>query len=257
MDERLAERRRRVAEDRARSNLGRLVRLLMVVAMVGLGVWFVQSPFLSVSEISISGAHQVDAEAILARSGVVADRPMLLLDVSGAEAALEEEPWVEEAGVRRDWPTRVEVEVVERLPAANLELGGGWWLVASDGTLLESVESSRPGLGIASFTDLDPDTAGDSLMVAGAVSFLSALPSRYREARVEEGPEGLEATVAGFAVRLGRPFDMGEKAAVTSAMLDDGLEAGSVLTVVAPASPAVLPPGPDPDPDSAPDTTSP
>ncbi|MGH8911870.1 MAG: hypothetical protein ACRDVD_05105, partial [Acidimicrobiia bacterium] len=53
----------------------------------------------------------------------------------------------------------------------------------------------------------------------------------------------LEATVDGFTVRLGRPFEMEEKATVTLAVIDDGLEEGSIITVVAPASPAVLVPG--------------
>lgn len=57
------------------------------------------------------------------------------------------------------------------------------------------------------------------------------------------GEGGLVATVDGFEVRLGGPFEMDSKAAVSAALIDSGLEEGSVLTVVAPASPAVLPPG--------------
>lgn len=246
MDRRLAERRRRVAEDRARTNLGRLVRLLVVVAFLGGLVWFAQSPFLSVDEIVVQGADRVDVAAALARSEVVAGRPMLLVDVAGAEERLRADPWVATAEVGRDWPTRIVAEIEERVPFAALQLAEGWWAVADDATLLESVDG--PGsLPVAEFPDSVRSGVDEDLGVEGAVAFLAGLPHELQAgARVFATGEGLEARVAGFVVRLGRPFDMGEKAAVTAAILEKGVEEGSIITVVAPASPAVLPPGATP-----------
>lgn len=243
MDRRLAERRRKVAEDRARSNLGRLVRLLLVVAVLAALIWYAQSPFLSVGEIEVRGAEHADVERALDAHDVVERRPMLLLDIDGARETLSRDPWVAEVTVVRDWPTRVVIEIVERTPAAALQLAGEWWLAAADGTLLQ-VAPDRPDLATAVFPELEPSEAAEDLSVKGAVEFLAALPADYQSGatRVGPGPEGLEATVAGFTVRLGRPFDMSEKAAVTAAMINSGLEEGSIVTVVAPANPAVLPP---------------
>lgn len=239
MDRRLLERRRRVAEERARSNLGRLVRLLVVLTLAGLAGWFLQSPFLSVGDIRVEGSDRPAVRAILTESGVVEDRPMLLVDVGGAKAALEGDPWVAEATVSRDWPTAIVVEISERSPAAGLADGEGWWLVADDGTLLERIDRPPAQLGI-----IEASRSLDELDRAGAAAFLGALPQPYRVgARVEAGPEGLEGEVGGHRVRLGRPFDMEEKAAVVVALIESGIESGSVITVVAPASPAVLAPG--------------
>jgi cell division protein FtsQ len=247
VDRRLAERRRRVAEDRARSDLTRLLRLLMVLGLVGGLVWFAQSPFLSVGSIDVSGADEVDVDAALVAHGVVEGRPMLVLDVDGAEAALRSDPWVAEARVARDWPTRVLVEVVEWRPEASVELADGWWLVAADGILLEETGEVAPGLPSISLPSLSSGEVEDDLELAGAVEYVSSLPDGYRVgASVGAGPEGLEATVEGFSVRLGRPFDMEEKALVTAAMIETGVEQGAIITVVAPASPAVLPPGAEP-----------
>lgn len=252
MDRRLAERRRRVAEDRARSNLSRLVRLLVLLAMVAFLMWFAQSPFMSVGEITIQGADRVDVGSVLERHGVVEGRPLLLIDVGGAETSLLSDPWVEAASVARDWPTRVVVEIVERVPAVAVQLSDGWWMAAADATLLEAISEPPANLPAARLSDRDSSEAVEDLMVAGAVEFLTSLPGEYQwGAVVSTGPEGLEATVAGFPVRIGRPFDTAEKAVVTAAMIDSGLEEGSVLTVVAPASPAVLPPVAEPT-----DTTS-
>lgn len=242
MDRRLAERRRRVAEDRARSNLGRLVRLLMVVAVIGGLVWFAQSPFLSVDEIVVEGSDRVDVAGVLSRSDIVPGRPMLLVDVSGAAERLRADPWVASAEVARDWPTRIVVELEERMPFAALRLAEGWWVVADDATLLEEIEG--PGdLPVAEFPSSVRSGVDENLEVEGAVTFLAALPSDLQPtSRVVATGEGLEATVAGFTVRLGRPFDMEQKAAVTAAILEQGVDEGSIITVVAPASPAVLPP---------------
>ncbi|HEX2154363.1 MAG TPA: FtsQ-type POTRA domain-containing protein [Acidimicrobiia bacterium] len=243
MDRRLAERRRRVAEDRARSNLGRLVRLLTFLVVVAAVVWFLQSPFVSVGEITVQGANRVDVTAVLGDHGVVEGRPLLVLDVAGAEESLLSDPWVAQASVARDWPTRVVVQIEERVPAVAARLKGGWWLVAGDATLLEPVESPPSNLPRANLPDLNAKDSADGLELAGAVEFLGGLPAHHQPgAEVRLGAEGLEATVSGFRVRIGRPFDTAEKAVVAAAMIDSGLEEGGVITVVAPASPAVLPP---------------
>jgi len=244
MDRRLAERRRRVAEDRARTNLGRLLRLLIVLAVAGAMVWSVQSPFMSVDEIRIEGAQRVDVEQVLAEHGIHSGRPLLLLDIDGAQAALLEDPWVAEAAVARDWPTTVLVEVTERTPAVGIRLADGWWLAAADSVLLENVDTRPEGMPVADFTHLSSDDVPDDREAAGAIEYLAALPPQYRDgALVTLGDEGLEGTVGGFPVRIGRSFDAAEKARVTAAILDRGVEEGSIITVVAPANPAVLPPG--------------
>src|SRR5690606_29700951 len=111
MDRRLAERRKRVAEDRARSNLSRLIRVLVVLALVAAAVWFAQSPFVSVGRIRVEGADRVDVMSVLDSHGVTEGRPMLVIDVQGAERALRQDPWVAEATVARDWPQTVVVAI--------------------------------------------------------------------------------------------------------------------------------------------------
>lgn len=261
MDRRLMDRRRRVAEERARSNLGRLVRLLVWLALVAGLVWFAQSPFLSVAEVAVRGTNRVDPVPVLEAHRVVEGRPLLLLDVAGAEQSLLEDPWVEAASVARDWPTRVIVDIEERDPAAVAELADGRWLISEDAVLLERAGADEGAqLPVVALSGQSAGEAAESLELEGAVEYLTSLPGEYRAgAVVRRGGEGLEATVAGYLVRVGPPFDTEEKATVTAAMLDSGVEEGSILTVVAPASPAVLPPGatiPEADPEVEPTSTT-
>lgn len=243
MDRRLADRRRKVAEERARHRLSRLLRLLVAAAVLSFVAWLLQSPFLSVGAIEVSGASQVDVISALAEEDVVVGHPMVLVSASDAERRLLEDPWVADAMVARDWPTTVAVTVTERVPAATVRLGDELWLASGDGALLETTDTAAAAFGLAELPSMTADQ-GDSLEVVGAVEYLASLTEDFRQgATVRLGEEGLEATVGGFSVRLGGPFEMSSKARVTEAMLRLGLASGSVITVVSPASPAVLPPG--------------
>jgi hypothetical protein len=79
----------------------------------------------------------------------------------------------------------------------------------------------------------------------GALRFLHAVRADLAAiTEVVPGEEGeLRAFVADYLVRLGRPLDMEAKARALAAVLDEQPPAGSVITLVAPTRPAVLPPG--------------
>ena len=72
IDPRLAERRKSVAEDNAKRNIGRLLRFLGTLAVVGGLVWLALSPFLSVSQVRTAGVASSDTHSTLVSEGVVA-----------------------------------------------------------------------------------------------------------------------------------------------------------------------------------------
>jgi hypothetical protein len=76
----------------------------------------------------------------------------------------------------------------------------------------------------------------------GAIEFVAALPpevARLTAVRFEAGE--LWAVVDGYQVRLGRDTEMTEKAVSLLTLLGEGLPKSSVLVLVAPTHPAVLP----------------
>src|SRR5665811_2003652 len=199
MDPRLADRRRRVAEDRARSNMARLIRFLMVVAALAGLVWLIQSPFLSVSRVVVLGADQVDVDGVLEEQGVVEGRAMVALNLDETERRLRADPWVEEVTLAREWPTTVRVEVVERTPAVNVRFTNGWSIVAADGTVLEKTETPVSGLPQAEFDAVASRDGGTDLQVVGAVEYLASLAPQYRaDAVVRPTTDGIEASVDGY-----------------------------------------------------------
>ena len=245
IDPRLMERRREVAEDRARRNIGRLIRFLIVVGVLGALVWLLLSPLLSVKEVTTTGIASSATHNALVEAGVVAGTPMILIRAERIAAVLEQDPWVREARVDLDWPNRVLVRIEERVPIAWVETADGWGRRAVDGVAIPSADEPDDSMPWIHFTDLAASEAGGSRDVLGALEFADALPSELRSGtrvRVEANTE-LWAEVLGFQVRLGRPIEMRAKALSLHALLREQPPTGSTLTLIAPTHPAISPPG--------------
>lgn len=248
IDPRLAERRRVVAEDRATRTVRRLLRFLGVVAVLALAVWFMLSPYMSIEELEVEGVASSDTMSILAAESVVVGRPLVLVRTVGVEEALESDPWVQDATVTRHWPNRITVSVTERLPRAWVETSDGWSRRAEDGEAVPSAPEPDNTLGWARLPEIGGGEAPAREEVVGAVEFLMSLPAELAMAtslRMESGE--MWGVVDGWQVRLGRPVDMKEKALSLVALLDQGIEDGSVIVLIAPTHPSVDLPGDETD----------
>ncbi len=244
IDPRLAERRREVAEDRARRRVSRLVVLLICLGVAGATLWLFLSPLLSVSSVTTSGIAASSAQTVLTEQGVVEGTPLILIRPGRVESALESDPWVLDSVVDLDWPTRVVVLVQERAPAAWLETADGWGLYAPDGVRLAGGAEPDPALPWIQLGPVAPDETGTSRDVLGSLEFAAALPQELQEGtkvRSETGGE-IWAEVAGFEVRLGRAAEMRAKALSLAALLREEPVPGSILTLIAPTHPAISPP---------------
>ncbi len=244
IDPRLQERRKEVAEDRARRKVSRLLKVWAGLAVAGLVAWVLLSPWLDVDSVDTGGVSASTAHTVLADSGVVVGRPLILIRADEVEAALEDDPYVADADVSVDWPDRVVVRVEERHPVAWVESAGGWAHRAADGVELPSPEQpddTKAWIRLPSLADAD---ATSSRALLGALEFVSRLPEELRVATtVRMRPTGeLWAEIPEFDVRLGRPTEMEAKALSLVAMLEEKPPRGSLLTLIAPAHPSYTPP---------------
>jgi cell division protein FtsQ len=246
IDPRLIERRRVVAEDKAKRNVTRLLKFLASVVVVASIVWLFFSPWLSVDQVETKGVAVSDTNSILANLGVVAGTPMIRIRTATAEQALLQDPWVADADVEAHWPNRVVVTVTERTPVAWALTAGGWSRRAQDGVALPSASEPDDDMARIELPDLGEDSATSSRELLGALEFVATLPKRHHDGTVVtfEGGE-LWATVAGYQVRLGRPVEMGQKARSLNALLDRDVPEGSLLVLIAPTNPSYLAPSAD------------
>lgn len=243
IDPRLIERRKTVAEDKAKRSVSRLLKFLMLVVAVGSLLWLVFSPWLSVQQVSTTGIEASGAHSVLADEGVVAGTPMILLDPARVEERLLEDPWVAEATVRRLWPNEMVVDVLERTPTAWVHTGGGWTRRAVDGVALPSPSDRDSDMAWIDMPDIGDAEATESPHVLGALEFVEALPGGLRPGTVLSRIEGeVWATVSGYQVRLGRAVDMTQKALSLDALLTEDIPEGSTLVLIAPTNPALMTP---------------
>jgi cell division protein FtsQ len=244
MDPRMASRRRTVQERHARRRLGRLLWFLVMVTTAAAGWWVFRSPLLDVDEIVVEGAVRAGVLDAAGRAGVAEGVPLVDVTPAEVERVLKEDPWVETATVVRDWPGSVTISVTERVPAAMALLADGWVVAAADGVALESADAPDPAMAVVERPDTAAAALAEDRLAVGALEFAGALsPERAVGAVIRFDAEGIVAVVGGFQVRVGGPEDGAEKASALEAVLAQGPPEGSVITVVAPSRPAVLPPG--------------
>lgn len=245
MDRRIAERRHQVSEDKARGRLRWLILVVAGVAAVGLMVWLINSPLLSIRTVTVTGADHSNPAEVAASLGVEQGTPTISVRGEAIERALSTDPWIASAYVTVSWPGTVDIDVVERTPVASIVTDGGVYLVSADAVIIDRFEGGPVPPIIAT------DSAGAARVgshighraTVAAVDFVTALSEGIRRSTVlTVTGDTVEAEVAGIPVIIGRPTDMAVKAAVVEALLATGIEPGSRIDVTAPTRPAVAPP---------------
>ncbi len=249
MDRRMAERRHRVTEERARTRLRLVIGLVAMIALAAAAFALVRSPLLSVDRVTVTGAEHSDPAAVLARFDVVPGTPMVSVDADAVEAALRADPWVAKARVVVSWSGSVDVEVTEHVPVAAVMTAGGYAYVTRGGAVVEMLDDPT---GLALIAADVPETVrpGTTILAAatlGALEFIDWLPddvARVTVVSIDEAGQ-LTATVDDLTVRLGRAREMQSKALALIALIGHGLSPGSYVDITAPRRPAVANPQPE------------
>lgn len=243
---RFLRRRVTVREHRARSHLRRALWVLLVVA-AGWGIaWLAQSPLFSVAAIEVTGAERAAVADILAGENVYEGRPLVLIRSGAVTDALAGDPWVREASVRRVFPDRIEIDIVERIEVAVVRATDGWRTVSDDGRIMERVGQPPGHLAVVDDSVALAAPGGEwvSDRTRGVVEFLAALPGAVR-AMTEVTAEGEElvALVDRHRVRLGSATNMEAKAiALTAVLADPRVAPDATVDLIAPLRPAVSAP---------------
>lgn len=247
MEPRVQERRKSVSEDRARSRLKWILVVIALLALILGSLWLIRSPLLSIREVDVIGATESNPRGTVRALDMDLGTPTIDVDRDVIAAAILEDPWVGSATVQIMWPGTIVIEVSERRPIAPVLAGGQWVLVASDGGVIMTIDNPIAGEALVAIDQgaLVPGDVITDAAVVGALEFIDHLSAERRAGtRVRLEGDGLSADVAGHTIRLGRPVDMAQKAAVLDALLDSGVADGATIDLIAPLRPAVANPQP-------------
>lgn len=124
----------------AQNRAGRQVRVRLAAVLYALGStavilatglvcifiydWVTQSAYFRADTVEITGCGRLSEHAVREITGIREGVNVLSVNLSTARKRLVAEPWVADAGIRRDLPSRMVIRVREHEPAAIIEFGG-------------------------------------------------------------------------------------------------------------------------------------
>lgn len=156
-----------------------LVAALAIAALGGGGLAAYKAldrtGFLVLREVRVEGNRLWDRKAILEKAGIELGMKLPMIPVDKAEAAVRALPGVAGVEVRRIYPSRLDISVIEHAPVA-CGYSKGWRGLAPDGTLLPGLDPRDSDLPVVDgFAGMGPERR------AQLGGFLEAVRKDYPE----------------------------------------------------------------------------
>ena len=145
-DRRITERRKAIIAGRVRRRRRILGWALVGLALAAGVAYLIRTPLFGLSAVRVTGTQAVPRAEVLAASQVRLGEPYLGLDLAAIRARVAALPRVAAVEVTREYPSSLRIAVTERPAVASVSTGALFWLVAADGTVLDSAASRPPGL---------------------------------------------------------------------------------------------------------------
>jgi cell division protein FtsQ len=137
-DRRIAERRKAIIAARVRRRRRILGWALVAIALAAGVAYLIRTPLFGLSAVRVDGTQAVTRSQVLAASKVRVGEPYLGLDLAAIRAGVAALPRVAAVRVAREYPSSLRISVTERPAVASVSTGAIYWLVAADGTVLDS-----------------------------------------------------------------------------------------------------------------------
>jgi len=192
-DRRISERRKAILAARVRRRRRILGWALAALALAAGVAYLVRTPLFGLSAVRVEGTQAVARDEVLAASQVRIGEPYLGLDLAAIHARVGALPRVAAVRVTRDYPSSLRIAVTERPAVASVSTGGIYWLVAADGTVLDSAGQRPTDLPYVAGVPLPAGVAAGSRLPPGneLANALTALGGMDR--RLERQVAGVDA----------------------------------------------------------------
>lgn len=235
----MARERRHKSRNKRRSRHPGLYKAVSAVAILA-AVAAACVIFFRVDDVIITGNHRYSVEEILEVTGIETGDNLVSLSGRGVSRQLRSRlPYIQSVTVKKLLPDTVSITVTEAPAAAAIKGEEGWWLIGSDGKLLEQVSAAGAHATITGVTPLVP-AVGTYLAVEDAQSQklanLKELLAALEENGLLDKLEGIELE-DDFSVRF--TYDQ-HYAVELSATLENGMNYWLRRFAAALENPAVL-----------------
>jgi len=252
IDEKFAERRATVRDDRRRSRLRRTITLGVVLVLIGVLVAVERSALVGLEEVEVVGTERLTSEEVEEAAALELGTSTLRLGLSRASERVTALPLVLRAEAGRLDPLTVRIEIEERIPRIVASGGDERRLLDAEGVVIDEVEADADADLVAALPEIRlpgaPPEVGAHVesdpTLANAHAAWRGLsgPIRAEVVRLDAaGPDELTLQLsAGIAVRFGRAERVEEKVRALGAVLEDiGDTPIEMIDVRAPRAPVV------------------
>jgi cell division protein FtsQ len=154
---------------------------------------------LGVERVTISGIDRLTEAEVLAAAGISPATSLPFLSVSETRERLQRTPLIQGASVRKLYPNALAITLTERQPFALWQRNGELFVVAADGTVIDTMRDDR-------FVDLPlvvgEEANGRAKEYLGLLEAAGALKSRIRAGSLVSGRRWTLKMQNGTDVRL-------------------------------------------------------
>ena len=191
-----------------------LVSGLAFFAAIVLVLIVLASPIIAVRQVDIEGSKYMNKDLLVSVEQSLLGKALLTVDTRQASRRLEEDPWVETVRIRQFFPSRLLIEIAERVPVAwFIGVDNRARIVDAQGRVL-AVEDGQPtqylqitGVG----PNLSPGNSAGALYKAAA-QLATGLPDELAKLVLNVGTGGPNQLVmtlrSGTLVNFGEPVDV-------------------------------------------------
>ena len=233
-------------------------RILKIIAVLLLlsAAFYAAYETLKVRDIVVRGIDDLDADDIIALSGIEYGQSVFLVDKQAAINGISEKPFVKPVMIEIEYPDKVVITLEERKRAAYIEKDGALLVIDNEGWLLEVLPSVQDTAypfvyGVAT------DAVQVGQRIGTSDVFKLDVLSRVLQATAQGGlmPAGIDVSLAadivltmrdGMKIELGDDTQLEEKMMLIQAMIDKGYSGGT-LGVASLKNPYYRPAGGDAD----------
>lgn len=200
--------------------------IVICTAIVGILVY---SPIFVLRHVQVDGAVYLKKEELVRISGIYMGEPLFQLETDQVTKRLLQDLRIEEALVRRQLPSTLEITIKERMPVATVACEYGYLDIDRQGKVIDSYRTLKnmpiPMITGVQVRDLYIGDDVTDEMVKKILSFLQQLDDASLNQLSEiaiTGPDYLVAyTTNSVQIRLGKLERMEEKARLTQDFLKD------------------------------------
>jgi cell division protein FtsQ len=148
----------------AKLNKLKVVLLLIIILIIVSYLVLSYAPIFNVKTIEVNNNSKITDERIIELSGITKEINLLKINKNQVIINLKKEPYIEDVSIKRKFPTTVELDIKERVPAFLLQIAESYVYVDIQGYMLEiSTEKNELPVVTGLTTDLSNVKAGDRL----------------------------------------------------------------------------------------------